>query len=206
MSGLYFEQFEVGQRFEHAVRRTVTETDNLLFSALTMNPAALHLDAEYAKGTVFGGGGIYNDGLGQVTLDHSSLVGNLAWEGGGLYNDGGPINIIDQSVISGNVATEQKAFIPHGGGGINNISSGTVTIDQSFVIGNQAAGTTGGGIYNQASLTAEPIHRSADPARSRCRRPGLRRGAGTGWGQAETTVTSVRPILTLSPFFSRWPW
>ena len=50
MAGLYFEQFEVGQRFEHLVRRTVTETDNLLFSALTMNPAALHLDAEYSQG------------------------------------------------------------------------------------------------------------------------------------------------------------
>ncbi len=45
MAGLYFEEFAVGQRFEHLVRRTVTETDNLLFSALTMNPAALHLDA-----------------------------------------------------------------------------------------------------------------------------------------------------------------
>ena len=53
MAGLYFEQFEVGQRFEHLVRRTVTETDNLLFSALTMNPAAIHLDAEYCKGTPF---------------------------------------------------------------------------------------------------------------------------------------------------------
>ena len=54
MAGLYFEQLEPGQRFEHAVRRTVTETDNLLFSALTMNPAAIHLDAEYSKGTPFG--------------------------------------------------------------------------------------------------------------------------------------------------------
>ena len=54
MAGKYFEEFEVGQRFEHAVRRTVTETDNLLFSALTMNPAAIHLDAEYSRGTAFG--------------------------------------------------------------------------------------------------------------------------------------------------------
>lgn len=53
MAGLYFEQFEVGQRFEHLVRRTVTETDNLLFSTLTMNPAAVHLDAEYCKATPF---------------------------------------------------------------------------------------------------------------------------------------------------------
>ena len=54
MSGLFFEQFEVGRRFEHPVRRTVTEMDNVLFSTLTMNPAALHLDAEYCKTTPFG--------------------------------------------------------------------------------------------------------------------------------------------------------
>ena len=54
MAGLYFEQFESGKRFEHAVRRTVTEADNVFFSTLTMNPAAIHLDAEYAKGTPFG--------------------------------------------------------------------------------------------------------------------------------------------------------
>lgn len=54
MPGLYFEQFEVGKRFEHAVRRTVTEMDNVLFSTMTMNPAALHLDAEYCKNTPFG--------------------------------------------------------------------------------------------------------------------------------------------------------
>ena len=54
MAGLYFEQFEPGKRFEHAVRRTVTEADYVFFSTLTMNPAAIHLDAEYAKGTPFG--------------------------------------------------------------------------------------------------------------------------------------------------------
>ena len=54
MAGLYFEQFEPGRRFEHAVRRTVTEADNVIFSTLTMNPAAIHLDAEYARGTPFG--------------------------------------------------------------------------------------------------------------------------------------------------------
>jgi acyl dehydratase len=54
MGGLYYEQFSVGQRFEHVLRRTVTETDNLLFSALTHNPAALHLDEEAMKGSEFG--------------------------------------------------------------------------------------------------------------------------------------------------------
>ena len=54
MPGLYFEQFHVGQKFEHAIRRTVTEADNVLFTAMTDNPAALHLDAEYGKQTEFG--------------------------------------------------------------------------------------------------------------------------------------------------------
>ena len=54
MAGLWFEEFEVGQVFDHPLRRTVTETDNLLTSALTHNPAPLHLDAEYMKGTEYG--------------------------------------------------------------------------------------------------------------------------------------------------------
>ena len=54
MPGLYFEEFSVGQRFEHPIRRTVTEADNVLFTALTHNPASLHLDAEYMKNTEFG--------------------------------------------------------------------------------------------------------------------------------------------------------
>jgi acyl dehydratase len=54
MAGLYFEQFVVGQQFAHQVRRTITETDNVLFCSLTMNPAPLHLDAEYCRTTPFG--------------------------------------------------------------------------------------------------------------------------------------------------------
>src|SRR6201999_1739271 len=54
MAGLYYEQFSIGQTFEHAIRRTVTETDNVLFTAMTHNPAQLHLDEEYAKNTEFG--------------------------------------------------------------------------------------------------------------------------------------------------------
>ncbi len=49
MAGLYFDEFEVGRVFDHAMRRTVTETDNVLFSALTHNPAPLHLDHEYMR-------------------------------------------------------------------------------------------------------------------------------------------------------------
>jgi acyl dehydratase len=54
MGGLYFEDFEEGQVFDHAISRTVTEMDNVLFSALTMNPQPLHLDEEFAKQTEFG--------------------------------------------------------------------------------------------------------------------------------------------------------
>src|SRR5579863_5813633 len=54
MAGLYFEEFAEGRVFEHATRRTVTEMDNVLFTALTMNPQPLHLDTEFAKSTEFG--------------------------------------------------------------------------------------------------------------------------------------------------------
>ncbi len=54
MSGLYFDEFEVGRVFKHAITRTITETDNLIFCALTHNPQPLHLDAEFAKSTEFG--------------------------------------------------------------------------------------------------------------------------------------------------------
>ncbi|MDH3579954.1 MAG: MaoC family dehydratase [Hyphomicrobiales bacterium] len=49
MNGLYFEEFEDGQVFNHALRRTVTEMDNTLFSALTHNPQPLHIDHHFAK-------------------------------------------------------------------------------------------------------------------------------------------------------------
>ncbi len=54
MPGLYFEEFSVGQTFDHPIRRTITEADNVLLTTLSHNPAALHLDAEYMKNTEFG--------------------------------------------------------------------------------------------------------------------------------------------------------
>ena len=54
MAGLFFEQFEVGQTFDHPWSRTVTEADNVFFSTMTMNPQPLHLDAHFAAGTEFG--------------------------------------------------------------------------------------------------------------------------------------------------------
>ncbi len=54
MAGRWFEDWTVGDRIEHEIRRTVTETDNLLFSAMTYNPQPLHIDAEAAKASEFG--------------------------------------------------------------------------------------------------------------------------------------------------------
>ena len=54
MAGRYFDEWQIGDRIEHEIRRTVTETDNLLFSTMTHNPQPLHLDVEAAKESGFG--------------------------------------------------------------------------------------------------------------------------------------------------------
>ena len=54
MAGRYFDEWTVGDRIEHEIHRTVTETDNLLFSVMTHNPQPLHIDVEFAKATEFG--------------------------------------------------------------------------------------------------------------------------------------------------------
>jgi len=87
MAGLWFEEFEVGQIFRHAISRTVTETDNVMFSAMTHNPALLHLDEEYMRGTQFGQrivNSVFTLGLmvgisvGDTTL--GTAVANLGWD------------------------------------------------------------------------------------------------------------------------------
>ena len=54
MAGRHFDEWAVGDRIEHEIRRTVTETDNLLFSTMTHNPQPLHIDLEAAKASEFG--------------------------------------------------------------------------------------------------------------------------------------------------------
>ena len=54
MAGRWFDEWAVGDRIDHEIRRTVTETDNLLFSVMTHNPQPLHIDAEAAKASEFG--------------------------------------------------------------------------------------------------------------------------------------------------------
>lgn len=87
MSGRYFEEFVVGEIVRHSTTRTVTETDNLLFTTLTMNPQPLHLDEEFAKNSIYGTR-IVNSvftlglvaGLHVADLTLGTTVGNLGFE------------------------------------------------------------------------------------------------------------------------------
>jgi len=88
MAGLYYEEFQPGMRFEHAIRRTVTEMDNLLYSALTHNPQPLHIDEEFCKTTEYGTrivNSLFTLGLLiGVTVTDTTLgttIGNLGMEG-----------------------------------------------------------------------------------------------------------------------------
>jgi acyl dehydratase len=86
--GLYFEEFTLGQKFVHPIRRTVTEADNVFFTALTHNPAALHLDEEYCRTQTEFGHRIVNSAftlglmvgisVGDTTL--GTTVANLGWD------------------------------------------------------------------------------------------------------------------------------
>ncbi|MAM73849.1 MaoC family dehydratase [uncultured Tistrella sp.] len=88
MPGLYFDDMQVGQTFQHDIRRTVTEADNVFFSALTHNPARLHLDEEYcAQETEFGSrlvnsaftlGLMVGISVGDTTL--GTAIANLGWD------------------------------------------------------------------------------------------------------------------------------
>lgn len=54
MAGRFFDEWAIGDTLTHDIRRTVTETDNLLFTTMTHNPQPLHLDLEAAKASEFG--------------------------------------------------------------------------------------------------------------------------------------------------------
>ena len=88
MAGLWFDELEVGQTFQHALRRTITEADNVFFSALTHNPAQLHLDEEYCRTQTEYGQRLVNScftlglmvgiSVGDTTL--GTAVANLGWD------------------------------------------------------------------------------------------------------------------------------
>lgn len=54
MPGLYLQEFEPGHVFQHPLRRTVTEADNILFSTMTLNPQPLHIDFDFCSKTEWG--------------------------------------------------------------------------------------------------------------------------------------------------------
>jgi acyl dehydratase len=85
--GRWFDDLPVGFVVRHALTRTITESDNVLFSTMTMNPARLHLDAEYAAGTEFGRP-LVNSlftlgvlvGISVLETTHGTTVANLGFE------------------------------------------------------------------------------------------------------------------------------
>lgn len=83
--GPFFEDFHVGDVFEHGMGRTITETDNIWFTLLTMNQNPIHLDRAYAEGTEFGKP-LVNSTLtlaivtGLSVSDLSRNAVNLGWE------------------------------------------------------------------------------------------------------------------------------
>jgi len=87
MPGKYFEDLEVGQRIRHVQGRTITETDNTLFCAMTMNTQPLHLNADFAAQSVFGQR-IVNGlltlalavGLSVPDLTEGTVVANLGYD------------------------------------------------------------------------------------------------------------------------------
>ena len=113
MSGKYFEDLEVGMRFEHQPGRTVTETDNLLFTALTLNPQPLHLDAEFARRTehgqilvnsIFTLGLVVGLSVGDTTL--GTTLGNLGFDKTTFPN---PVFIGDTVYVSTRVTDKRES-------------------------------------------------------------------------------------------------
>ena len=87
MAGKYYDELEVGQRIRHSRGRTVTEMDNVLFSALTMNDQPLHVNEDFASKTQFGRrivNGVFTLGLvvgitvGELT--EGTIVANLGYD------------------------------------------------------------------------------------------------------------------------------
>jgi len=85
MPGLYYEDLEIGQRIRHTQGRTVTEADNVLFCALTMNTQPLHMNEDFAAHTPFGRrivNGIFTlglvVGLTVADLTEGTILANLS--------------------------------------------------------------------------------------------------------------------------------
>jgi acyl dehydratase len=87
MSGLYYEEFEVGETIEHSTRRTISEADNQRFCDMTMNQQGIHLDEDFASDTQFGErlvNGLYTMSLAVgITIPDTTdgtVVANLSYD------------------------------------------------------------------------------------------------------------------------------
>lgn len=87
MGGRYYEELDAGMTFKHELGRTVTEMDNVLFSALTMNTQPLHLNEDFASKTQFGQrlvNGLFSlalvVGISVGDLTQGTIVANLGYE------------------------------------------------------------------------------------------------------------------------------
>lgn len=88
MPGFYFEEFQLGQLFRHPFRRTITEADNVFFSALTHNPAPLHLDEQWCRENSEFGQRVVNScytlglmvGISVQDTTVGTTVANLGWD------------------------------------------------------------------------------------------------------------------------------
>jgi acyl dehydratase len=87
MAGKYYDDLTVGERYRHATGRTVSEMDNTLFCALTLNTQPLHINADYAAQTQFGQrivNGLFTlglvVGLSVADLTEGTIVANVAYD------------------------------------------------------------------------------------------------------------------------------
>jgi len=87
MTGLYYDEFEIGRVFKHNLQHTISETENVTFSQMTHNPSPLHLDSQYMKNTEYGRP-IVNScltlslmvGISVGDTTEGTAVANLGWD------------------------------------------------------------------------------------------------------------------------------
>lgn len=119
-TGKYYEDLEEGLVIHHPITRTVTETDNLLFSTLTHNVAWLHLDEEYSKSTIFGRRLVNSNftlslasGLTVIDTTLGTTLGNLGYDAVKFPN---PVFFGDTvHVVSEVISRRESKSMPHAG-------------------------------------------------------------------------------------------
>jgi len=119
--GLYFDELETGVVYEHRPRRTVSEADNILFTTLTMNTQALHLDAIWSEGTEFGERLVNSMftlstlvGLSVAQLTQGTIVANLGFT---EVKFPAPVRVGD-TLVASTVVTDKRESKSRPGQGI----------------------------------------------------------------------------------------